>query len=135
MFQAGKRQGPPFAAVSAAAYWYLGYRSYLSSTTLVNSGASSAPGKMWGYITAGALVLGIVPYTLLFIQGTNEKLLRKVKEMREVRRLVKEEVSEVEAKEGNQSAHALVDTWGLLNLGRGLLVVASGVLGTWTVLR
>lgn len=80
---------------------------------------------------AGALAIGIVPYTLLFIKGTNIKLLEKVEETKSLGKL--EEVTEVGL--GNQSAHALVDWWGMLNLGRGMLVVASGVLGTWTALN
>lgn len=125
MYQRGKSLGPPLALVSATAYWYLAYKSHFSSAI--------ASSKTWAYVTAGALVLGIVPYTLLFLQGTNEKL-KKAKEVNMLKGLGKEG-SEINAQEENQTAHALVDTWGLLNLGRGMLVVASGVLGTWAVVN
>ncbi|KAE8453669.1 hypothetical protein EG329_009180 [Mollisiaceae sp. DMI_Dod_QoI] len=123
MYQTGKKQGPPFALISALSYWYLSYQSHLSPTSAKSS-------KVIAYALAGALSIGIVPYTLAFLMSTNAKLLKKVEETKSLGKT--EEITEVGL--GNQSAHALVDWWGVLNLGRGLLLVASGVLGAWTAL-
>jgi hypothetical protein len=129
-YQTGKKAGPRAAVISAGAYWFLAYKSYQSYTSGFGSGIFGAGmGKVWSYVVAGALVLGIAPYTILFMNGTNGKLLSKYKETQDW--TVKKEVSTKE----NESVHYLVDTWGLLNLGRGMLVVASGVLGAWTALN
>lgn len=42
---------------------------------------------------------------------------------------------EVNGREGEENAHVLVDWWGVLNLGRGVLITAAGVLGAWTALN
>jgi hypothetical protein len=56
---------------------------------------------------------------------TNKKLFAKVEESR---KLEGQEVSTLDA----ETAHKLVDNWGVLNLPRGLLLLAGGVLGLWT---
>jgi hypothetical protein len=76
------------------------------------------------------LVVGIVPYTLLFMNGTNNKLLEKAKEVE-----VLAKGDEYVESKGDGSAHQLVDWWGLLNLGRGVMLAVGGVLGVWTVVN
>lgn len=125
MFQSGKKQGPPLAAVAASSYWYLAWNAYKTSNSTSTLGGSSS-NKVAAYIIAGALAIGIVPYTLVFINGTNGKLLKKVEETRG------EKITEVTVQD--EGARQLVDWWGMLNLGRGMLVLGSGILGVWTVL-
>ncbi|KAF8867354.1 hypothetical protein BDZ45DRAFT_638860 [Acephala macrosclerotiorum] len=126
MFQIGRLTGPQFALLSALSYFYLSYKSHLTPIL-----SSSLLSKTTAYAIAGALSIGIVPYTLIFISGTNTKILKKVEETKSLK--VTDEVTEVGL--GNESARALVDWWGVLNLGRGALLVASGVLGAWTALN
>lgn len=127
--------------------------------------------KLFG--AAGALAVGIVPYTILFMMYTNTKLLGKVDEAQGVyanqtggdwddgssgsgrkhkksskdrergersdksykkssssrRKEVPEEDEDV------RTAHELVDRWAMLNLGRGVMMIASAAIGTWTVIR
>ena len=75
--------------------------------------------------------MGIVPYTLLLMSSTNNKLLAKVDETKTLG--IKDEVVEVGL--GNESAHKLVDTWGVLNLGRAVLLLVGSVVGAWTALN
>ena len=82
-------------------------------------------------MAAGVLSVGIVPYTVALMAGTNRKLLRKRDETKALG--VGDKVTEVGL--GDETAHKLVDWWGVLNLGRGLMLAASGVLGTWTALQ
>ena len=86
--------------------------------------------KMMGYLAAGALSVGIVPYTFIVLMPTNKKLLTKVDE---TKALGKEE-SIVEVGLGEETAHKLVDWWGVLNVPRGLMLAASAIVGTWTAL-
>ncbi len=107
----------PFAAAtSAAAYLWLG---------LV--GAGHKGGRL--YLVASALTVGIVPYTVGVMFGTNGRL--KGLEGRYgvdavVRAAGKEREVGVEEEEG---AKRLVDWWGVLNLGRAGLLVAGTVCG------
>ena len=57
---------------------------------------------------------------------TNKQLLRKVEVLGKVELSGEDEV---EMREAERSAHQLVDWWGVLNLGRGVLLVGSGVVG------
>lgn len=86
---------------------------------------------MWAYVVAGVLGVGIVPYTFAVLMPTNKRLLGMV----EVQGKVELSASDLVVKEeGERSAHQLVDWWGVLNLGRGLILVGSGVLGVWSSL-
>ena len=75
--------------------------------------------------------MGIVPYTLLVMMDTNKKLLAKVDETKTLG--IKDEVVEVGL--GSETAHKLVDSWGMLNLGRAALLVIGSLVGTWTALN
>ena len=112
---------PPFGSLAAAAYFYLAY-------TLPSHADKS---KFYGYIAAGLLSIGIVPYTLIFLMPTNTKLLKKTEETKSLGK--SEEVVEVGL--GEETAHKLVDWWGVLNLGRGVMLTASGLIGAWTALQ
>ena len=84
-----------------------------------------------GYLVAGLLAVGIVPYTVVFMQSTNRKLIERNEEMG----ALGAEDTVVEVGLGNESAHALVDWWGVLNLGRGAMLSVAGILGVWTALN
>jgi hypothetical protein len=122
-FDLGKKSIVPLAGVSAASYFYLAYELHSRLS------ASSSKWKM--YLLAGLLSVAIVPYTLGIMMSTNKKLLAKVEETKALS--FKDEV--VEAGLGDETAHKLVDKWGMLNLGRGALLVLSGVVGAWTALN
>lgn len=111
---------PTTAAVVAATYLFLGLRA--SSSPL-----SFSSHARWGYFGAGALTIAIVPYTLLFMLGTNGKLMEMEKRV-----AVRGEASVVEGAvkvEEERSAKALVDWWGVLNLGRAVLLIGGAVCG------
>lgn len=72
--------------------------------------------------------MGIIPYTLAVMVDTNKKLLAKVEETKTLG--IKDEVVEVGL--GNETAHKLVDSWGMLNLGRAVLLAVSSGVGVWT---
>lgn len=82
------------------------------------------------YALAGASALGIVPWTLGVMYPTINKLLKKAEETAALANT--DEVVEVGL--GGETAHALVDKWGVLNLGRAALLTFAAALGTWTAL-
>ncbi|RAL66870.1 hypothetical protein DID88_007652 [Monilinia fructigena] len=145
------------ALAGAGSYFFLAYKQ-----------TSKLKLKLFG--AAGALAVGIVPYTLLFMMYTNSKLLGKVDEAqgnyanqsggdwddvssgsgRKHKKSSKDrERSDRSYKKSSSSrrkvlddededvrtAHELVDHWALLNLGRGVIMIASAAIGTWTVVR
>ncbi|KAK4042211.1 hypothetical protein C8A01DRAFT_14164 [Parachaetomium inaequale] len=105
----------PFAAVAAAAgYIYLGLRT---------PGLGLCRSRL--YLAAAALTVGIAPYTQLVMGGTNGELKRL-----EQRAAVEAEMVELPAEviaEEERGAKALVDWWGVLNLGRTGLLVGGAV--------
>jgi len=118
MFDQGKALGPPGALLSAGSYFYLAYK-FPTQT------------KFYSYVAAGVLALSIIPYTGAAMQPTNKKLIDKAEETKTLS--FKDEVGE--AGLGEETAHKLVDHWGVLNLGRGVLMLCSAVLGAWTALE
>ena len=78
-------------------------------------------------------MMGIVPYTIVVMGTTNRKLMEMESKVREVN--VLEEKIEEKKVASPETAHSLMDWWGVLNLGRGAMLVVSGVLGLWTSLN
>lgn len=68
----------------------------------------------------------IVPYTFAFIVPTNKKLIAKEKETREL------SVTDTVSEPDGETAHALVDKWGMLNLGRSFLLGTGAFIGAYT---
>jgi hypothetical protein len=126
MYEAGKAVGRPAGAIAALSFFYLSYHHH---TTSVSSFVDNS--QAWGYLTAGLLSIGIVPYTILVIMPTNNKLLKKADETR----ALEKEDHVVKVGLGEETAHQLADWWGVLNLGRGVMLTASGVLGLWLALN
>jgi hypothetical protein len=111
MYAAGHDSLPAGTVVAATSLLYLAYDSRAAGTTA------------WrGYVTAAVLALGIVPYTLAVMMGTNNVLLGKAEE----------EEEKVEAQAA--SVKQLVDRWAMMNLGRSLLLASAAVTATWTAL-
>lgn len=113
MYAAGHDSLPAGTVVAATSLLYLAYDSRAAGTTA------------WrGYVTAAVLALGIVPYTLAVMMGTNNVLLGKAEE--------EEEEEKVEAQAA--SVKQLVDQWAMMNLGRSVLLASAAVTATWTAL-
>jgi hypothetical protein len=126
MFLAGKVVSQPATALAALSYFYLSYDSHSSSSSPFVSNSASI-----SYAVAGLLSIGIIAYTFGIQMPTNIKLLKKVDETS----ALEKSDTVVEVGLGEETAHKLVDNWGLLNLGRGVMLTASAVLGAWTALR
>ncbi|KAI9051200.1 hypothetical protein LZ554_005302 [Drepanopeziza brunnea f. sp. 'monogermtubi'] len=128
MYTAGRATAPPVAAVAALSYFFLAHRAH-----------TGGDGYAGGYVAAGLLSVGIVPYTLAVMMRTNRRLLGRAEGLlglglglARVEEVGGEVEVEVEEK-GEESAHQLVDRWGVLNLGRAAMLLASGLLGVWGV--
>ncbi|KAL2270966.1 hypothetical protein VTJ83DRAFT_337 [Remersonia thermophila] len=127
----GKRAVPLASLAAAASYLYLGLGNRYLHPHLLTLGQARA------YLAAAALTLGIVPYTKLFMAGTNGRLL-KLEESAGLAAASLEgkaadaadaaAEAEVEAQR-ERSAKGLVDWWGVLNLGRAGLLLAGSVCG------
>lgn len=125
MYDTGKLTLPPLAIGSGAIFGYLAYRcEFLSRSThiptarepkiidFLTATPDSTPRAL--YTAAAVLLPSIVPYTILLLKPINDKLtaMANISDMSE--RL--------------ETAHALVDKWGTLNLIRSLLPLAGAVL-------
>jgi hypothetical protein len=106
---------PPLAILSSSIFFYLASQS------------KSTQNQRRGYIAAGVLGLLIVPYTVIFMNGTNGRLLEMEGDIRGVG--VMEDVGL------GKSAHELADWWAVLNLGRSVFLVGSLVVGAWSVVN
>lgn len=124
MYEQGKSKIGPLAIVPLLTYTCLAYNEHRT--------AFSAQWKVNSYAAAGALAAGIVPYTILAMKRTNDKLTEKTAEMSSLKKT--DNVVEI-GLAPSETAHKLLDIWALLNLGRAALMATSGVLGIWTVLN
>ncbi|KAH8899324.1 DUF1772-domain-containing protein [Thozetella sp. PMI_491] len=113
-FSQGRRLIPAVGQTAALSYFYLAYRFGLHR---------GITGRL--YLLAGALSFSIIPYTLILVMPTNRRLLKKAKDAKQL--AITEELVEVGARE--ESAKYLVDQWGLHNLGRAALLMASSAIG------
>jgi hypothetical protein len=128
-FELGRELFPAAANAAAAAYLYLAH----------TAGWFHSPGGR-AYVGAAALCVGIVPYTLAVIMPTNRALLARAARAREmgVAEAVVTEFKEQRVAEGKatreeerESSKFLVDRWGVLNLGRSVLLFAGAAVGVW----
>ncbi|KAJ5485002.1 hypothetical protein N7539_004990 [Penicillium diatomitis] len=114
MYAKGKTQNPPIAAAVAASFFYLAW-SAPSDTFPANRATLSLSGL---YSSAAVVTLGIVPFTLLAMVGTNNSLHRQAK-------------SEVEVPEAETME--LLGKWSYLNVIRGCFPLVGAVLGLMTL--
>ena len=120
-YDVGKIMNPAIAIVSAISYGYLSYKLY--------GGLNHPKAEMYGL---SALVsFGVVPYTMLVMLSTNQKLFKKHDEMKAMD--VGEKATEVGLAKG-ESTKELVDRWGMMNVGRGMFPLVGAVLGLWATL-
>jgi hypothetical protein len=111
MFDMGKVAMPTVAVVSVSSFAYTAYDR-------------SRRGRDWKrYAAAGALTLAIVPFTLIFMNGTNLALLQ-----------IAGGCAMAEGVD-DESVRALISKWAGLNLIRSLLPLAGGVVGLWGLAR
>jgi len=119
-YLAGRSRFAPLFALNGLLCFYLAWATR-------HLPASAAIRKSTGYLAAGFCALGILPYTLLVIKPTNDKLLRKADDTKALGKA--DEVVEIGL--GGETAHALVDWWGVLNLGRAAIGAVGALVGTW----
>ncbi|KAI0137481.1 hypothetical protein BJ170DRAFT_678326 [Xylariales sp. AK1849] len=104
-FTRGKTYMPPVAVAITASYCYVAYTHWKQDL------------EWRGFAAAGALTVGIVPFTLFFIRGNigqiQDAMLRK----------------------GSiEEARALLTTWGALNLARAMLPLVGSAAALWNLL-
>ncbi|KAF2125645.1 hypothetical protein P153DRAFT_298963 [Dothidotthia symphoricarpi CBS 119687] len=112
VYDRGILVGPPLSILSTLAIGYLAY----------NRDRSSTPFKL--NVTAAAFLASFVPFTFFFIVPTNEALFAKEEQLASASltdKNVEEGVAEAE------TTHALIDKWGVVNLGRAALVAVASV--------
>lgn len=117
MFDQGKVAAPPVAMFSSAAFAYLAYK--LSKTL------NQTKGELYGL--AALSTLSIVPYTLVLMRSVNGKLLNKANDLKDMS--LDDIVTNLNDSE--ESEKELIDWWGTLNFGRGLLPLVGTMVGAW----
>ncbi|KAL5333729.1 hypothetical protein BJX70DRAFT_380150 [Aspergillus crustosus] len=115
MYEVGKFQNPPIAVITAAAFSYLAW----SVDKRVGVAALAPRNAVALYSVAAALTVGIVPWTLAAMKGTNGRLLEKAGSVW----IVDEERSE--------EVKGLLGRWTVLNAIRGLFPLVGAVVGVY----
>ncbi|KAH6634146.1 hypothetical protein B0J18DRAFT_9886 [Chaetomium sp. MPI-SDFR-AT-0129] len=125
-YSRGAKTIPTTAAVAAAAYIWLGWKAGPGGGVRV-----LGLGVRELYYAAAALSVGMAPYTVLVMQGTNDELhrLEKVANAQKKAGVVGVAAAGDEVVVQEKSAKALVDWWGLLNLGRAGMLIGGVVCG------
>jgi hypothetical protein len=116
-FNQGKAAAPPIAMLSSAAFAYLAYK--LSKTL------NQTKGELYGL--AALSTLSIMPYTLVVMRGVNGKLLNKANDLKA---MSLDDIA-TNLNDSEESAKELIDWWGTLNFGRGLLPLVGTIVGAW----
>jgi hypothetical protein len=106
-FELGKGLAPPIALATASSLAFCGW------TTRDIHGSGIEDGRL--FFLSGLLTVSIVPFTIIFMNSTNVKLLGLAK---------KEELTASESQDGE----ALLKKWVSLNAVRSLLPLAAAVL-------
>jgi hypothetical protein len=105
----GKVAMPIVAVISLSSFAYAAY-------------GRSQRGQEWKrYATAGALTLAIVPFTFIFMAGTNQALMQVASG------------GAAAAVVNDDSVRALFTKWAGMNVVRSLLPLSGAVLGIWTL--
>jgi hypothetical protein len=123
LYDTAKMTVPPLAVVCASSLLYVAYDAHQRTATVV-------PHQWKAYVASALLALGIVPYTLLVIMPINKRLWRKVKETRHLAA-----TDTVVEAVGDETAHALVDKWAAVNVGRATLLGAAAITAAWIALE
>lgn len=102
-FLRGQSIVPGIALLNALNYWNVAYHCYSRSL------------EWRGFAAAGLSTFFMIPYTLLFIMGTNKQMLP--------------EGTEKTLSEG--SARSLIQKWGDLNVARAIVPIIGTGLALW----
>lgn len=118
LFNKGKNVIPPLALLASLSFGYLAVREWRAGSP-----------ALYLYATAGVIAPSFIPYTLVFMNSTNQKLLEKADTLAA-------SDAEEEVKGGQEeTTHVLVDRWATLNLVRGVISATAGVLALWASLQ
>lgn len=107
LYETGKKKNPPIAAAVASSLTYLAW-SVRQGGPLYKTTVYSRSGL---YIAAAALTVGIVPYTLIFMTGTNSALMKKAES----------------TSDADKEVPDLIERWNSLNLGRSVFPLAGAI--------
>jgi len=124
LYDTAKMIVPPLAVVCGSSFLFVAYDAHQRTATVV-------PHQWKAYVASALLTLGIVPYTLLVIMPINRRLWQKVKDMRHLAATD----TVFEATVGDETAHALVDKWATVNVGRATLLGVAAVTAAWIALE
>ncbi|CAG8216652.1 unnamed protein product [Penicillium olsonii] len=119
LYEYGHAYGPKAAAVTSTAFAYLAWSASDQRT--------GSPTPMIMHSAAASLVLGIVPYTIICIGPTNDRLSERA--------AGKDASVSASDRSNEESDEQLLRRWVVLNGIRGLLPLAGGVLGLLTALN
>lgn len=113
MYNAGKAQNPLIAAGTASAFLYLAWSVQSGKHVIGPMGLSVSA----MYLASALLVIGIVPFTLLFMQATNSAL---------------SSIAHMDADAADKSGSEIMNLfnkWNILNGIRSVFPLAGGVIG------
>ncbi|KAI1636471.1 hypothetical protein F4809DRAFT_380486 [Biscogniauxia mediterranea] len=112
-FLRGRALMPGLAALNAANYWIAAYARW-------------SRGLEWrGLAAAGASTFFIIPYTVVFMFGTNERLMAAADG--------KEEEEEKEKPMSEDTVRRLIKKWGELNVVRAVVPLVGSGLALWNL--
>ncbi|KAJ5556465.1 DUF1772-domain-containing protein [Penicillium frequentans] len=102
-----KKKAPPIAVAVASSLTYLAW-SVRQGGPLYKTTVYSRSGL---YLAAAVLTIGIVPYTLIFMVGTNNALMKKAES----------------TSDADKEVPDLIERWKTLNLGRSIFPLAGAI--------
>ncbi|KAF9254833.1 DUF1772-domain-containing protein, partial [Marasmius fiardii PR-910] len=114
MYSRGVRMGPPLTVFVSSAYLFLAFIFSKRSNTRCLSQL---------YAAAGALTLGVIPYTLFVMKPTNDALALKA----------------IDGPEGESTSRIgeteeMVENWIKMNLFRGFIALGGSAVGLYATL-
>ena len=118
LYNAGKAQNPPIAAVAASSFLYLAWAARLQGAAVYSQFAGKSLNTGLFYCGAALLTLGIVPWTLVAMMSTNHRL-----------ESIAGSGDGAGASVSDEEFDGLVKKWQGFNLIRGLFPLAGGLLG------
>lgn len=126
LYNHGKVQNPPIAAISACSLYYLAY-AVRSHSAYYSRFAGESTGTF--YAGAAFLTLGIVPWTLVAMTSTNDRIAV-------VTEIEAGDESEKSERSGlsDEEFDGLLSQWQVLNGIRGVFPLVGGVLGLFLAL-
>lgn len=109
LYNAGKAQNPPIAAITASSFFYLAWVAR-------SQGAAVYSNTGLFYCGAALLTLGIIPWTLVAMTSTNHRLASIAGTGHGLRA-------------SDEEFDGLMKNWQVCNFIRGLFPLAGGILG------